>query len=114
MMVPGRRPVGLGPVVLAVALAALLLAQHVAGRAVRDALFLSTFGAAVLPQAMLAAAVVGLLAVVGASRLMARLGPGRAIPLLLFVSGLLYVLEWRLLGERPEAGVVLAYLHISI
>jgi AAA family ATP:ADP antiporter len=114
MKLTARRPAGLAPVMLAVACAALLIAQHVAARAVRDALFLSTFGAGVLPQAMLAAAVVGLVAVVAASWLMARWGPGRAIPALLLVSSLVHVVEWHLLGERPTVAVVLAYLHISI
>jgi ATP:ADP antiporter, AAA family len=114
-MLPGaRRPLGLGPVVLAMACAALLIAQHVAARAVRDALFLTTFGASALPQTMLAAAVAGLLAVIGASRLMARFGPGRAIPALLFVSGLVHLLEWHWLERRPQVAVVMAYLHISI
>ncbi len=109
-----RLPVSAGPVVLAVACAALLLAQHVAGRACRDALFLSSYGVAALPKAMLAAAAVGLPCVLGAARLMTRFGPGRAIPGLLLASGLLHLVEWLLLVRFEQAAIVLVYLHVSV
>jgi hypothetical protein len=99
---------------LAAACAALLVAQHVAARALRDGLFLSTFGATDLPKVMLAASAVGLAAVIGAGRMMARFGPGRAIPGFLVASGALYVAEWKLLAYQPELAVVLVYLHASI
>ena len=103
-----------GAVLLAMAAAALLIAQHVAGRALRDALFLSSFPSSALPRAMLAAAAVGLLGVLGASRLMASFGPGRVIPSLLLASAALHVLAWNLLGPAPRAAVLLTYLHVSI
>ncbi|HEY3496653.1 MAG TPA: hypothetical protein VGK73_18265, partial [Polyangiaceae bacterium] len=99
-----RRP---STTALAAVCAALLVAQHVAARALRDGLFLSTFGASELPKVMLAAAAVGLAAVVGSARLMARFGPGRSIPALLVVSGCLYAVEWQLLSQRRELAVVL-------
>jgi len=102
------------PVILAVACAALLLAQHVAARACRDALFLSSFSAAALPKAMLAAAAAGFVCVLGAARLMARFGPGRAIPALLVVSGLTHVVEWELLVASQRTAILLVYLHVSI
>ena len=103
-----------GQVVLAFACAALLLAQHVAARACRDALFLSSFGPSALPKAMLAAAVVGLVCVLGAARLMGRFGPGRAIPALLLVSGLMHLVEWKLLVTSERAAILVVYLHVSI
>lgn len=104
----------LAPVVLAVACAGLLLAQHVAGRALRDALFLSNFPSITLPKVMLLAAAVGLLAVLGAARLMARFGPGRVVPALLVASGLSFGLEWQLLAAAPRSAVLLVYLHVSL
>src|SRR5688572_14225691 len=92
---------------LAAVCAALLVAQHVAARALRDGLFLSTFGASELPKVMLAAAAVGLVAVVASARAMARYGPGRAIPALLVASGALYAVEWRLLSYQHDLAVVL-------
>jgi ATP:ADP antiporter, AAA family len=101
-------------VLLAMAVAALLIAQHVAGRALRDALFLTSFPSTDLPRAMLAAAAVGLVSVVGASRAMAQFGPGLVIPALLLASGALHGLEWQLLGQAPRAAVLVTYLHVSI
>ena len=71
----------------------LLVAQHVAARAARDALFLSHFSVAVLPRMMLAAAVVGLPAVLVTARGLARFGPARVVPALLVTSAALYALE---------------------
>src|SRR5687768_7131040 len=59
-------------VVLAAVCLAVLVGQHVAARATRDALFLSTFDATSLPAAMLVAALVGLATVLGTARAMAR------------------------------------------
>src|ERR1043165_9204232 len=88
---------GAPPVFLASACAALLIAQHVAGRTCRDALFLSSFPLSELPKVMVGAAALGLIAVLAASWVMPRHGPGRVISLLLFGSALLHVVEWRLL-----------------
>jgi hypothetical protein len=101
-------------VFLASACAALLIAQHVAGRTCRDALFLSSFPLTELPKVMLGAAALGLIAVLAASWVMPRHGPGRVISLLLFGSALLHVVEWRLLDSLRPLAVVLVYLHTSI
>lgn len=106
---PDRAPVMLAAVGLAV-----LVGQHVAARASRDALFLSTFDAAALPSAMLVAALVGLVTVLGTARAMASFGPGRVVPLLLVVSGAVHLAEWRLIDVHPKAAVLLVYLHVSI
>src|SRR5688572_2129547 len=99
---------------LAAACAALIVAQHVAARALRDGLFLSTFGAGELPKVMLAAAAVGLAAVIGSAHVMARFGPRRALPGLLVLSSVLYAAEWKLLAYQRDLAVVLIYLHASI
>lgn len=104
---------GQGAVVLSMVCAALLIAQHVAGRALRDALFLASFSSTALPQAMLVAAAVGLVSVLAAARALARFGPGRVIPAVLALSTLLFGVEWQLMAIAPRAAVVLVYLHVS-
>ncbi len=99
---------------LGIVCVALLVALHVVARSARDALFLSNYSAAVLPKAMLAAALVGLPAVFLSARLLTRLGPGRLIPALLVASGALHLFEWWLLDSRPRVAVVILYIHASI
>jgi ATP:ADP antiporter, AAA family len=116
---PSRSPDGSGEpetasVVLAAVCLAVLVGQHVAARASRDALFLSTFDATALPTAMLVAALVGLFTVLGTARAMARFGPGRVVPLLLVASGTIHLAEWRLVEDFRREAVVLVYLHVSI
>jgi AAA family ATP:ADP antiporter len=101
-------------VVLAAASVGLLIAQHVAARAARDALFLSSFPVAALPKMMLAAAVIGVPAVLVTARATARFGPTRVVPALLVVSSLLYAAEWRLFGVAPATAIIVYYLHASI
>src|SRR6186713_1963986 len=107
---PAPEPVTRSRVGLAVGCAAVLVAQHVASRACRDALFLSHFPAAELPKVMLAAAAVGLLLVLAVARAMARFGPRLVIPGLVALSGGVHALEWKLLGQAPETAVVLLYI----
>jgi AAA family ATP:ADP antiporter len=101
-------------VALAAACLALLVGQHVAARASRDALFLSTYDAASLPTAMLVAALVGLVTVLATARAMARFGPGRVVPLLLVASSAIHFVEWRLVEDFRREAVLLVYLHVSI
>lgn len=101
-------------VALAAASVGLLIAQHVAARAARDALFLSSFPVAALPKMMLAAAVVGVPAVLVTARALQRFGPARVLPVLLVASAFLYAAEWRLFAALPGAAVIVLYLHASI
>jgi hypothetical protein len=75
---------------------------------------LSSLGASELPKVMLAAAGLGLVSVLGVSQSMARLGPGRLIPLIVAASAALHALEWALLGRFPTQMAVLLYLHASV
>ena len=102
------------PLGLAAACVGLLVALHVVARSTRDALFLSNYTADDLPKVMLGAAIVGLPTVLASARLMARYGPGRVVVALLLVSGLLHVVEWMLLAQRPRVAVVVLYVHASI
>jgi ATP/ADP translocase len=93
---------------------AMLVAQQVAGKATRDALFLSHFDITALPLAVAAAAVLSLIAVLGFARGMARLTPARMVPLTLAASSVLLLGEWALSLAMPRAAAVAVYLHMSV
>ena len=66
------------PTEFALTAATVMIAQQAAGKAARDALFLSHFDVTQLPKVMIAAAMISLLGVLAMSRLRTRLGPARA------------------------------------
>ena len=96
--------------------AGLLLAHQVAGKAVRDGLFLSRFPPADLPKVVAAAALAAVLLGLVASRLMARMGPRRLVSAGLTFGAALHVVEFLLLRGAGEnlRGVVITvvYLHL--
>jgi ATP/ADP translocase len=98
----------------AAATSAALIAQQVAGRAVRDALFLTNFRVASLPIVMVAAAALSLLAVVWLSRLMARYSPARVMPVLFASSACGLTLEWAIAFVSAPASAVAVYLHTAV
>lgn len=98
----------------AAATSAALIAQQVAGKAARDALFLTSFHAASLPIVMAAAAVLSLLAVVWLSRLMARYSPATVMPVLFAMSATGLALEWALGFVSAPVAAVAVYLHTAI
>jgi predicted MFS family arabinose efflux permease len=93
--------------------AMLMIAHHIAGKATRDALFLTAFDVSQLPVMMMVSAAISVAAVLGMSRLLARFGPARVMPPLYFTSALLLVLQWALAGSRPQVAAVVLYLQIS-
>jgi ATP:ADP antiporter, AAA family len=97
----------------AVTAAGLTVAFQLAGKATRDALFLSTFGVAALPRMLIASAVISVALTLGLTRVMARTGPGRLVPRLFWLSGLLLLLEWALSGPARPIAAVLFYLHFG-
>jgi hypothetical protein len=98
---------------LAVTSALLVLAQQIAGKIIRDTLFLSLFSQRSLAEITVAAAVVSLAAVPPFSHLLTKYGPGRAVPAGFLTSALLYVVEWALFLRAPRAAVILVFLHFS-
>jgi hypothetical protein len=98
----------------AVVVAALMIAQQVASKSLRDALFLAQFPASDLPKAMIASAIGSVPAVLLTSSGMARYGPGWVAPIALGFSGSLYALEWILLPRFPNPAAALLYLHVAI
>lgn len=97
----------------ATAASAALVAFQLAGKATRDALYLSIFGVAALPRMVIVAAVLSALVTIALSRAMARVGPGRLLPWLFGGSALLLLVEWGLSGTFRPAIAVLFYLHFS-
>ncbi|MFL5511771.1 MAG: hypothetical protein ACJ8CN_04965, partial [Gemmatimonadales bacterium] len=98
----------------AAALAAtLIITLQLAGKATRDALFLSSFGVAALPAIVIAAAALsGILAILIAG-VMARSQPVRLVPRLYALSAALLLAEWALVGSAQKAAAVLVYLHFT-
>lgn len=93
---------------------ALLIAQQVAGKAARDALFLSSFQASRLPLAMAGSAVLSLAAVHGVSRLMVRRPPATVMPLLLCSSAAGFALQWLLAFSWPRLSAALVYGQTAV
>ena len=91
-----------------------MVAQHVAGKATRDTLFLTHFGLALLPAAMIGAALVSSISVIGISRALRRFGPTRVVPVMFAISATLYLLEWWLSLVSIDATAIAVYVHGAI
>jgi len=91
-----------------------LVAQHVAGKATRDTLFLSHFGLGLLPAAMIGAALVSSVAVIGISRALGRYGPARIVPFLFGSAAVLFLCEWWLSLHTARGAAIAVYVHTAI
>jgi hypothetical protein len=94
--------------------AAALIAQQVAGNAIRDGLFLTLFTVQSLPYFMAGAAVLAIVAARISGRLLARLGPVWVVPRLFGLNAALFLVEWVLIGGQPRAAAALLYVHSSV
>ncbi|MBI4421665.1 MAG: hypothetical protein HY560_12640, partial [Gemmatimonadetes bacterium] len=92
---------------------AAIIAYQVAGKATRDAFFLSTFDVTALPSAVLGSAVLSLAAVLAASRALTRWGPARLLPVVFSGSALLLLAEWALATRWPRLAAAAVYLHFN-
>jgi hypothetical protein len=91
----------------AAAAGTVMIAFQIAGKATRDALFLSTFGVAALPPMIIAAAVLSTLVSVALARVMAESRPGQLVPRLFGLSAVLLLAEWLLaIQSRGPAAVL--------
>ena len=102
-----------GIVAAAFAVAVAMIAQQLAGKAIRDAYFLSNFSSDVLPRVMTVASVGSLVSVLVVTRLYARFSPARLVPLFFLASAALYGVEWVLSADHPQAASALLYLHFT-
>jgi ATP:ADP antiporter, AAA family len=91
----------------------LLIAQQVASRAMRDALFLSAFQVKSLPLVMGAAAVFALLGAEALSFALARRSPSRVVPAAAAASAVLFAVWWAVSLVAPRAAAVGIYLHVA-
>ncbi len=92
--------------------AGIMMAHQVAGKATRDALFLSAYSASDLPRMVIAAALVSLLLGGLFSVLLSRFGPRRVVPAAFALSALIQTLAWHLQARSPGLVAVGMYLHI--
>jgi ATP/ADP translocase len=97
----------------AAAAATIIIAFQLAGKATRDALFLSTVGISALPVMVIAAAVLSAVLSGVLAQAMARSRPGRLVPRLFALSALLLVAEWALSGQAKRPTAILVYLHFT-
>jgi AAA family ATP:ADP antiporter len=91
-----------------------MIAQQVAGKATRDALFLSNFDVTNLPKVMIASAIASMAGVLMMSRLLSRFSPFALVPAVFGVSAILFIGEWLLLGFHPGVASVVLYLHMAV
>lgn len=98
---------------MAMTVSAIMLAHQVAGKAVRDALFLGALPVTDLPRMVILAAVLSVLAVPIYSHLLAWVGPRRLVPLGFLVSAIGHVVEWAWFGTGGAVIPVIVYIHIA-
>ncbi|HPD71964.1 MAG TPA: MFS transporter [Candidatus Krumholzibacteria bacterium] len=91
-----------------------MIATQIAGKAVRDALFLSNYPISTLPLVLVISAVLSIGAVLVAARWVARYGPARVIPPFFIASGLLLLGEWLLATVTIRIAAVVVYLHVAV
>lgn len=105
----GRRAV-----LTATVVSGLLVAHQAAGRATRDAYFLSIFPVALLPVMMMASSAASIVAVGAFSRVLARRSPFRVLPVVAALSSFLLLGEWALSLVAPGAAAIAVYLHLAL
>lgn len=93
--------------------AAAMIASQVAGKATRDALFLSSFDVAQLPTMVIVSAIVSLFLALASARALATRGPARLVPWAFWCSAAALGVEWALLGRFRQAVAVVLFVHMS-
>ena len=94
--------------------AAAIIAQQVAGKSARDALFLTTFGSHALPGAMLISTGLSLLGVLAFSRALTRWSPDRVVPAAFALNALLLGGEWVASYSVRRLAAITIYFHLSM
>ncbi len=92
--------------------AAAMIAHHVGGKAIRDALFISNFGITALPTMVMGASLFSIVAVMLTSRAMVRFTPARFVPIGFAVSAVLFLVSWGIFQQAPGMAAVLIYLQV--
>src|SRR5215469_13610089 len=90
----------------------LIMAYLAAGKASRDALFLSQFSSTDLPAMIAVAAIIAVIMSIGSGRMLVHVGPNRMTVFFFALSGNLQIGEWMLFGCRPRTAACLIYVHV--
>ena len=93
--------------------AATVTGLFVAGKATRDALFLTSLSFEALPTMLIAASVCSILLVAVHARWAAKVAPTALIQILSAASGILFLFEWVVRFNAPAATATLLFLHTS-
>ncbi|HUS32984.1 MAG TPA: hypothetical protein VMZ53_30990 [Kofleriaceae bacterium] len=93
---------------------AALIAYQVAGKAARDALFLTSFSVSSLPGVMAIGAVLSLVSALWMSRLLTRYSPAVILPILFASSMCALIVEWGIGHVSPPAMAVAVFLHSAV
>ena len=98
---------------IASASAMFMIAEHIAGKAVRDAFFLTSFGVEALPTMFIVAAVTSIAVVPLMARVLSRWGPARVVTPAFAISALLIGASSFLAETLPRVTAVTVYLHVA-
>jgi AAA family ATP:ADP antiporter len=99
---------------VAMAASVAMIAEQVAGKAARDALFLSSFHVKSLPAMMAASAVISFAAVPWVARLMMKYSPAKVVPAGFAASSVALMVEWGLTFPAPRVAAVALYVHTGL
>ena len=91
-----------------------MIAAQVAGKATRDALFLSSFPVTSLPRIVIASALLSALVVLAWAQLLNRRGPYPLMALAFVVSGLAMLAIGFAMPRAPGLAVIAAYMHVAV
>ncbi len=106
-----RLPLGAG---FAVVASAAMVAQQVAGKATRDAFYLSNFNVKTLPAMMGLSAVASLVVALWLSRMMLRHTPAKVVPAGFGLSAVILLGTWALSFPAPRLAALALYLYTSL
>ncbi len=93
--------------------AALMIAQQVASKAVRDGFFLTEYSPTSLPYIMLASAFASFLAALLFGRLMGAFSPAAAVPVMFALNGVLFFVEAGFAEALPRIVAAAVYIHVA-
>ena len=100
-------------ILTAMVCAGLVTAQFVAGKAARDALFLSNLDVTTLPAMVFVTAAFSIILVVLNAKWLQHVSPATFAPLMFAASAVLLLLEWALVVTAPVLAGAVVYLHVS-
>ena len=101
------------PVFTATLCAGAVSAQFIAGKATRDALYLSNLDVTTLPVMVIATAFTSLLLVALSSRALRSVSPGTFVPAAFAVNAALLLGAWALTTSSPTLAAQVLYLQVS-